>query len=480
MPPMKRRHIANVGLVLLLLLPWTTTATAQTLKTSGTLEGTISDTSGARIPTAKVSLREVDTNQMRTVSADDRGFFRATDLPVGTYEVRAEVAGFAPFLHTGVLLDVGTTTHLDIVLQPLGVTAEVTVSAQPSPIDPSQTSVTSAIDRQRIEDLPILSRNSLDFALLLPGVASSSQRSGTGSHPGLADSGFTFGGLRARSNNISVDGVDNNDEFTGSSRTELSPEDVQEYQVVNNGLSAEYGGASGGSINVVTRTGANVTFGDGYIYVQNAALNAQDPLQTTPGTPDFRRYRGGASVGGPIVKNRTFFHAAFEQESNNGQLGSDIDPSVASSLNNFLATGAFPRLKTRQIATGFSPITRTETEASGKLNHQIDATNSLMLRYAFTDNQVNGNAFNTTSLQDASARGSSSTTDSDVAGSLVSIFGSRGVGDLRFQVATRHAVLHTNQTAGPGIDIVGLIDFGQPSDGNTDRREHQYEVSYSY
>jgi carboxypeptidase family protein/TonB-dependent receptor-like protein len=467
-------------LVLLLGLAGVATSAAQTLRTSGTLEGTISDTSGGRIPTVTVVLRQNETNQTRTVNTDDQGFFRATDLPVGAYEVRIDDSRFAPYLQTGVLLDVGTTVHLDIVLAAAGLTTQVTVSAQPSPIDPSQTSVTSAIDRNRIEDLPVLSRNSLDFALLLPGVASSPQRSGTGTHPALADSGFTFGGLRPRSNNISVDGLDNNDEYTGSSRTELSPEDVQEYQVVNNGMSAEYGGASGGSINVVTRTGANGIYGDGYIYVQNAALNAQDPFQTTSGQPAFRRYRAGSSIGGPIVKDRTFFHAAFEQESNRGQLGSDVDPSVAAAINNFLATGAYPGLKTRQITAGFSPITRAETEASGKLTHQINSKNFLMLRDAFTNNRVAGSAFNTTSLQDASVRGSSFISDNDVAGSLVSVFGSRGVGDLRFQAATRHAVLRTNETAGPGIDIVGLVDFGQPYAGNTTRRQNQYQVSYIY
>jgi Carboxypeptidase regulatory-like domain/TonB dependent receptor/TonB-dependent Receptor Plug Domain len=475
------RPLGRAFFVLLLALMGVATSTAQTLKTSGTLEGTISDASGGRIPGVKVSLRQIDTNQTRTVIADDQGFFRATDLPVGTYEVRIENPGFAPYLHTGVVLDVGTTVHLDIVLPAAGVTTQVTVSAQPPPIDPSQTSVTSAIDRDRIEDLPVLSRNSLDFALLLPGVSSSSQRSGTGSHPALADSGFTFGGLRPRSNNISVDGLDNNDEYTGSSRTELSPEDVQEYQVVNNGLSAEYGGASGGSINVVTRTGANVIHGDGYIYAQNAALNAQDPFQTTPGKPAFRRYRFGSSIGGPIIKNRLFFHAAFEQESNRGQIGSDIDPSLASDINNFLATGSsFPGLNIRQVTTGFSPIARAETEASGKLNYLINSRNSLMLRYAFTNNRVAGDAFNTTSLEDASTRGSSFTADNDVAGSLVSDFGSGAVGDLRFQAATRRAVLRTNDAAGPGIDIVGLVDFGQPYAGNTTRRENHYQASYTY
>jgi outer membrane receptor for ferrienterochelin and colicin len=243
-----------------------------------------------------------------------------------------------------------------------------------------QTSVTSTVGREKIEDLPVRSRNALDFVLLMPGVTASSQRSGTASRRGLPDSGFTFGGLRPRSNNISVDGLDNNDEYTGSSRTELSPEDVYEYQVVNNGLSAEYGGASGGSINVVTRTGANVLHGDAYIFVQNGLLDARDPIETAPGKPDFNRYRIGSSMGGPLVKNRTFFHAAVEQEHNRGQNGSDIDSSVASALNSFLAAG----LKTRQITTGFFPVAQAETEASGKLNHQISSQNSLMLRYAFT------------------------------------------------------------------------------------------------
>src|SRR5437870_3091183 len=474
------RSLAEVFLVLLLILAGVTASTAQTLKTSGTLEGTISDATGGRITGVIVDLRQIETNQTRTVNSDDQGFFRATNLVVGAYEVRIEGSGFAPYLHKGVDIGVGTTAHLDVVLQAAGVTAEVTVSAQPPAIDPSQTSVTSTVGREKIEDLPVRSRNALEFVLSMPGVTASSQRSGTGSHPALPDSGFTFGGLRPRSNNISVDGLDNNDEYTGSSRTELSPEDVYEYQVVNNGLSAEYGGTSGGSINVVTRTGANVLHGDAYIYVQNAALDARDPIETTPGKPDFNRYRIGSSMGGPIAKNRTFFHAAFEQEHNRGQNGSDIDPFVASDINSFLAAGPFHPLKIRQITTGFLPIARAETEASPKLNHQLNSQNSLMLRYAFTNTRKASDAFNTTGLEDASARGSSFTADHALVGSLVSVFGSQGIGDLRFQAATRRAVLRTNDQTGPGIVINGLVDFGRPFAGNSSRRENHYQVSYTY
>ena len=319
--PLSPRRTCVAACLVLATLVVAATAVAQTSATSGTLEGIVSDASGGRIAGIKITLRETDTNQTRTIDADDQGFFRATDLPVGTYEVHIADPRFAPYLHMGIDLDVGTTVHLDISLPPASVTTQVTVSAQPSPLDPSQTSVTSAVDRERIEDLPVLSRNALDFVLLLPGVTNSSQGSNPRTRSVLGGSGFSFGGLRPRSNNISVDGLDNNDEFTGSSRTELSPEDVQEYQVVNNGISAEYGGASGGSINVVTRTGGNVIHGDAYAYLQDEALDARDPFQTTPGIPSFRRYRLGSSIGGPIVKNRTFFHAPLEQESNRGQIG---------------------------------------------------------------------------------------------------------------------------------------------------------------
>ena len=162
------------------------------------------------------------------------------------------------------VLSLGQNLHLDIVLSPASTSEQVTVSAQPSAIDTSQTSVVSSVDQERIEELPVRSRNYLDFVLLAPGVSSSPAASAVSGSTPLTGSGFTFGGLRPRSNNVSIDGLDNNDEYTGSSRTELSPEIVQEFQVVNNGLSAESGGASGGSINVITRSGTNTVHGDAF------------------------------------------------------------------------------------------------------------------------------------------------------------------------------------------------------------------------
>jgi len=474
------RHLVSGIAFSFALLFCTANAVAQASRVGATLEGTVSDTSRAVMPQAAITLRNTLTNQSRTVTTDDQGFLRADQLPVGTYEVRLEHHGFAPYLQTGVVLSLGQTVHLDIVLSLASASEKVTVSAQPLAIDTSQTSVVSSVDQERIEELPVRSRNYLDFVLLAPGVSNSPATSGVSGSTPLTGTGFTFGGLRPRSNNVSIDGLDNNDEYMGSSRTALSPEIVQEFQVVTSGLSAESGGASGGSINVITRSGTNMIHGDLFIFAQDGALNARDPFETEPGKPSFRRFRLGFALGGPIVKDRTFYYAAVEQEHNRGQVGSDIDPAVASNINAFLATGAFPALATRQITTAFSPTARAETEAAGKIDHQLTKDTALMLRYSFTNNKESGDAFNTSGLMDASVRGSNFTSDNALSGSLTSVLGSEAVSDLRFQAATRHAVLRTNEPLGPEIDIAGLVTFGRPYAGNSERRENHYQVAYVY
>jgi outer membrane receptor protein involved in Fe transport len=222
--------------------------------------------------------------------------------------VRVDQSGFAPYKQPELDLSLGQTARLDIVLVPASATEKLTVTAQAESVDTTQTSVVSSVDGERIEELPVQSRNALDFVLLAPGVLASPPSPPVAGASPLAGSGFTFGGLRARSNTVEIDGLDNNDEYSGSSRTELSPEIVQEFQVVNNGLSAESGGAAGGSINVITRSGANTIHGDAFLFAQDASLNARDPFESEPGKPEFRRYRAGVAVGGPILKDRTFYY----------------------------------------------------------------------------------------------------------------------------------------------------------------------------
>ncbi len=224
-------------------------AHAQDSATTGTLMGVIRDPAGAGIPGATIALRNLTTNQTRNLTSEADGSYRATALAVGDYEVKAQASGFAPYFNPKVTLALGRATALDISLSPGDVNAQVTVTESPPALDATQTAVTTSIDPERIEELPVNSRNYLEFTLLAPGVAPSNQQNTGGSNPTSgspsADSGFTFGGLRARSNSISIDGLDNTDETTGAARVALSPEIVREFQIVNNGLSAEFGGSAG-------------------------------------------------------------------------------------------------------------------------------------------------------------------------------------------------------------------------------------------
>jgi outer membrane receptor for ferrienterochelin and colicin len=450
---------------------------AQTSRVAGAVQGSVVDQTGSAVAGATVTLRNQGTNQTRTISASPEGSFYAGELPVGQYELRAESPGFSPYVNNAIVISIGRVVQLTVRLAPATVQQQITVSEQPPPIDSTQTTEATTIDHERIEESPVVSRNYLDFVLLAPQLTQSNIQGATGGKSALADSGFTFAGLRSRSNSLYIDGVENNDEFTGSARTELSPETVQEFQVVNNGLSAESGGGTSGPINVITKSGVNILHGDAFLFVQNGALNARDPLTNETEPPDLNRFRAGLSAGGPIVRNRTFYYVAGEQEGAHGDDSSLISPSVASAINGVLGSSVFPRITTRAINPELFRTSRAETEVSGRLDHHIADKHSLLLKYALTNNREAGDAFNTGGLVDPSGRGSSFIEDQGVTGSLTSILSNSALNSVRFQVSTRRAVLRTADQTGPGISIAGLVDFGRPYDGNDKRRENHYEVS---
>src|SRR5215472_2959947 len=253
-------------------------ATAQTSRVAGALQGNVVDQTDSAVAGAKVTLRNRGTNQTRTIFTNSEGFFYAGELPVARYELRVESPGFAPYVNDAIVISIGRSIQQTVRLAPGTVQQQITVSEQPPAIDPSQATEASTIDHERIEESPVVSRNYLDFALLAPQLTRSNIQGPSGGNGALSYSGFTFAGLRSRSNSLYIDGVENNDEFSGSVRTELSPETVQEFQVVSNGLSAESGGGASGPINVITKSGVNTLHGDAFVFIQNGAFNARDPL----------------------------------------------------------------------------------------------------------------------------------------------------------------------------------------------------------
>lgn len=442
--------------------------------TGGTIRGQVVDPTGSAVPGARVECTDAATGRARAVQAGASGGFVFPGLAASTYELTAQSAGFNT-VQRKIDLPLGGVIEVNLSLAVARTASEVTVQAEPSALAPGETAPPERVDHERIEELPVESRNALDFALIEPGISPART-----SYSPLPSSGFSVGGLRPQGNSIAIDGLDNNDAFTGAARTELSPEIVQEYQVISNGYSAANGGAAGGAINVISRSGSNQIHGDAFIFLQNAALDARDPITATAGKPRGDRRRAGLAWGGPLVRNRIFAYAAVEQEHNRGFTDSDIAPANVNAINAALAAGALPGFQRRALTDGFAPTALAETEGSARFDFVLSPAASLMLRYALTNNRQAGDAFASGGLSDAGQNGSRFTRDSSLAGALTLADGANAVNDLRWQYAARHLKLATTDSADPEIAIAGIAAFGTPYQGNITDAETHAQINESY
>ena len=246
---------------------------------------------------------------------DDVGRFALLALPPGVYVVKAEFAGFASQTQQDVVLRLGTELVLEFTLASAPTQDQITVFASAG--DTFQTAVASVVTQEQINALPINGRNFISFAVITPGVTNDN----TPQQGASATSGLTFAGQRARSNNITVDGLDNNDIVVGSVRATFSQEAVREFQVITNSYTAEYGKASGGVVNIVTKSGTNIASGNAFFFFRDDALNAKEYFErfTPAGTAidrakaPYRQNQFGGILGGPIRKDKTFFFGSFER-----------------------------------------------------------------------------------------------------------------------------------------------------------------------
>ncbi len=444
-------------------------------RVNGLISGTVTDSSGASIPDAVITISGTD-GLVRKIHSNSTGSFVLLNLPTETYRVEAAATGFAPYTQEGIVVAVGRDAQLSILLRPAGAKTIVTVSAHSNTLDTAQTSSVTSIDKDRVEELPIPSRNYLTFALLAPQVAASNPALAQQAHT-PENSGFSFGGLRPDSNAVYIDGVDDDDEYTGTSRTELSPEAISDFQIVNHGFAAESGGAAGGSIDVQTRAGQNTQHGDAFIFEQNGALDVNPPLELLPAKPDVNRFRAGLSTGGALHRDRTFYYLATEQEYARGEDANDISTATISQINQ--AIHSIGPLGALALQSGFLPTTEQETEFSSRFDQTFTAGESLMLRYALTNNRNVNDAFNTDDLSDRSARGSAFFDDNSLNGTLTSTFAPGWLNRLSFEVAQRRAVDRTAFTAGPGVLVPGIVQFGTPYAGNDRRFETHSEFDES-
>ena len=279
---------------------------------TGAIHGTVVDLHDLRIPGATIAVVNAASGARYSTTSDAEGRFSIDLLPPGDYSARAAAWGMSPQITPQLHVDVGAASELEFRLTVAGTTERVTVSGAPALVETQPAAVSTLLDERAIADLPLNGRRFSDLMLLSPGVTQD-PRSLTSSTNG----DLSFGGLRGFQNSFLVDGGDFNNAFFAQARGlyrapyQFSNEVVQEFRVSSNSYGAELGRSGGAVVNVVTKSGSNHWHGTGLYYIRDSGFGAADAFMTFK--PHSRQQQGGATIGGPIRKNKIFFFAGFDQ-----------------------------------------------------------------------------------------------------------------------------------------------------------------------
>ncbi|MBZ5652592.1 MAG: TonB-dependent receptor [Acidobacteriia bacterium] len=274
---------------------------------TGDLHITVRDPKGSLVTNATVTARDETKGLERTTSENTEGQYHILLLPPAQYTVTVEAPGFARATVPNVAITVGQMAELPVVLSVAGTQEVINVSSDAEVVETQRTSSTDTIDQRRIDNLPINGRNYINFAL----TDSQVLRDNAPSIGAAPTSGLNMSGQRARANLVNVDGADATDNSTNGVRSTVSQEAVQEFQIITNGYAPEYGRASGGVVNIITRSGSNEFHGDVYGYLRNRNFQAVNPFSTVP-DPAYTRVQAGTAFGGPIKKDKTFYYFSYE------------------------------------------------------------------------------------------------------------------------------------------------------------------------
>ena len=310
--------------------------------TGGRIRGTVTDSSGAAVTGAKVTLINEDTNASREAQTSGSGEYLFLEVPVGTYDINVTAAGFKKFERKSIVLVLNEIASVDMALQVGGATETVEVSGAPPIIDTTTTQLGAVMTDQSVRELPLSTRNTYQLLQLQPGVQS---QLGADLFYGSDNPGVvSVNGGRGRSNNYMVNGGDGNDIFVNGPAIQPSPDAIEEFRVLTNTFDAEYGRNSGSIVNVVTKAGTNDIHGDVYEFFRNKVLNTKGFFDPT--VPDYQQNQFGGTLGGPIKKDKSFLFASYEgnrlkQGIPSGQV---YLPTTAEATGNFAAdvpTGGF-------------------------------------------------------------------------------------------------------------------------------------------
>jgi hypothetical protein len=371
-----RLKLRNVVQVLFACFLFSGLANAQGVGASGDIIGTVTDPSNAVVPNATITVTEAEKGIKRSNVTDSGGVFHFLNLQPGAYGVNVAKSGFQTELANGVVVTIGQTTVVDFHLKVSAATETVEVTAAPPVVELERGHQANVIDQTLIQDLPINRRDYLSFTLLAPGVSESTQMASDTDFrvKQTPQSGLSLYGSNGRGNSVTVDGGEANDD-SGGVRPNLSQEAVQEFQINRSNYGADLGGASGASINIVSKSGSNDVHGSTYFFYRNDAMDARNPFAVTqalqpgqpfnPAAPDatgvktkdsLNRGQFGVTIGGPIKKDSRYLYGAFEGLVQNAQ---NAVPMLTSTTVFRPDTGQFSGNNQQAIIKGLAALGAT-------------------------------------------------------------------------------------------------------------------------
>jgi hypothetical protein len=369
---MRQRHGVFAWITLCMLVLGCAATTRAQVDTA-TLSGTVSDPQGLAVRGAKLTITNTGTGAERTVVSDDAGRYKVVGLPPGRYKVSVDGGpSFAVYESDSVVVTVGADAGFDPRLALKGTEQTITVTAQTALIEPTKTEVSQTINQRSIENLPTNGRNYINFTLINSQVT----RDVSPTIGPAPNSGLNVDGARARSNMVSVDGADAGDNSTDGIRSTVSQEAVQEFQLILSNYNAEYGRATGGVINIVTKSGGNEMHGDVYGYLRNKAFQARDPFsgvvdpatgELNPVKQPYTRVQAGLTFGGALKKDKTFYFFSYEYTQHEETDFSSIGTASP-------GTGPFG-----MVPVSLGPLTVQLTPSQATAVQQLESTGQLAL-----------------------------------------------------------------------------------------------------
>jgi hypothetical protein len=444
---------------------------AQETVNYASLSGVVSDSSGGMVSEAQAAVRQLATNQVYRVLTDGSGRFRFAYLNAGDYRLVIHKDGFADFSQN-ITLTVGAAFNLPVQL-PVGSTQQqIEVRSLVPVVETARSETAGTVTPQEVNDLPLNGRNYLDLALLIPGVS----RTNTGSSQRFAETsavpgtGISINSQRNLANSFVVDGLSANDDAAELAGTFYGQEVIREFQVVTSGGSAEFGRALGGYVNILTESGSNDWHGDVYQFFRNQRFDARNALASNK--LPLTQSQHGASLGGPIVKNRAFFFSNFEQTRQNTAGVITISPTAVFAINNRLLATHYPGAS---ISTGEYPTTLETTNYFVKADARFGDRDQLSARYSLYD-VGSINSRNVGGLGAVSRGTALADRDQTIALNNVATIAPNTINETRFQYTSSRLAAPVNDPIGPAVNISGIANFGTAGSSPTGRDIDLYEL----